>query len=422
MPAAIAPSESKDASLARILHIIATADPRSGGPIEGARRLGEIWAADGHVQDLLTLDAPAAPFLAAYSGRVIALGRPGRRGRTPWARYGYAPGMIGWLRAHATDYDAVIVAGLWNYTAMAARFGLIGGKAPYFVYTHGMLDPWFARTYPLKNLAKQLFWLFNEGPLLRHARAVLFTTEDERLLAANAFRPYRLHGLVVGYGTADAPDEPDAQHAAFGAAVPALAGRRFLLFLSRIHPKKGCDLLIDAFAGIAAVAPDLDLVIAGPDQVGMRAALAAQAERRGIAARVHFPGMLEGAAKWGAFRACEAFALTSHQENFGVVVAEAMACAKPVLITDKVNIWREVEAVGGGLVEPDTAAGAARLLARFEAMSPAERAAMCARARTGFLERFRIEEIARRLMTVLCAQADPSITATDRSAGPVRGA
>lgn len=387
--------------MTRVLHIIGTADPRSGGPIEGARRIGEIWESEGHVQDLVTPDAPDAPFLAGYSSRVIALGRPGARARTPWARYGYTPGMIGWIRSHAPDYDAVIVAGLWNFAAMAGRFGLVGGGTPYFVYTHGMLDPWFARTYPFKNLAKQALWLFNEGPLLRHARAVLFTTEDERQLAENAFRPYRVNGRVVGYGTADVPDEPEVQRAAFGAALPALAGRRFLLFLSRIHPKKGCDLLIDAFAAIAAAAPDLDLVIAGPDQVGIQGALEAQAAKLGLGTRVHFPGMLEGAVKWGAFRACEAFALTSHQENFGVVVAEAMACAKPVLITDKVNIWREVDEDGAGLIEPDTADGAKRLLLRFQATSAAERAAMGARARAGFLKRFRIETIAHRLLGVL---------------------
>ena len=96
------------------------------------------------------------------------------------------------------------------------------------------------------------------------------------------------------------------------------------------------------------------------------------------------------AVKWGAFRGCEAFVLPSHQENFGIVVAEAMAAARPVLISDKVNIWREVEASGGGMVEPDTLAGALRLLDRFMALPRAERAEMGAKARAGFLARFEI--------------------------------
>ena len=100
--------------------------------------------------------------------------------------------------------------------------------------------------------------------------------------------------------------------------------------------------------------------------------------------------MLTGDVKWGAFRGAKAFVLPSHQENFGIVVAEAMAAGTPVLITDKVNIWREVQKSGGGLVEADDAAGIERLLQKFLALSDAERAEMGRLARTGFLEYFEI--------------------------------
>lgn len=383
----------------RILRIIASADPRSGGPIEGALKTGAVWEKQGHQQDLLTLDPRDAPFLAAIPANIFPLGVP--RGRMPWSRYGYAPGVVAWIKAHAADYDAIIVDGLWNYSVMAARRALVGGKTPYFVFTHGMLDPWFRRTYPIKHIAKQLFWLFNEGPLLRHAKAVLFTTEEERRVCANAFFPYRLNEHIVEYGTADVSGDPLAQAAAFNAALPAVAGRRFLLFLSRIHEKKGCDLLIAGFAGIAAKEPDLDLVIAGPDQVGLAAQLAAQARGLGIGDRVHFPGMLEGDAKWGAFHCCEAFVLTSHQENFGIVVAEAMACGKPVLISDKVNIWREVVDDGAGLVAPDTLAGSADLLRRFSDLPAGAKVAIGQRARASFLRRFTIDAAAASLFRTI---------------------
>jgi glycosyltransferase involved in cell wall biosynthesis len=250
-------------------------------------------------------------------------------------------------------------------------------------------------------MGKQLSWWFAEGPLLRHARHVLFTCEEEGILAQDAFWPYKVDGVSVGYGTTDVGGDPAAQKAAFRDAVPALAGRRYLLFLSRIHPKKGCDLLVEAFVGIAAGSPDLDLVIAGPDQVGLVAELKARAEALGIGARVHFPGMLKGDVKTGAFRGADAFVLTSHQENFGIVVAEAMACGIPVLISDKVNIWREVVADGAGMVEPDTLEGAKALLARFAVLGGEERAAMGARARESFLERFHVERAAEALMALI---------------------
>ncbi|WBH17907.1 glycosyltransferase [Sphingomonas radiodurans] len=384
--------------MTRILRIITSADPRTGGPIEGARRVGEIWARQGHRQDMLTLDPPGERHLVDYPGAIIPIGPP--RGGGLGNRYRYSAAMVPWLAAHARDYDAVIVSGLWRYAARGAMVGLADGGVPYFVFPHGMLDPWFREGALLKHLGKQLSWWWAEGRLLGGARAVLFTSEEEMRRAEGAFWPYRVNGAVVGYGTADLGGDPAAQIAAFRAAVPALGERRFLLFLGRIHPKKGCDMLVSAFAAVAARDPGLDLVIAGPDEAsliaGLRGGLDSQTN-----ARIHAPGMLAGEVKAGALRAAEAFVLPSHQENFGIAVAEALAGGAPVLISDKVNIWREVLADGAGLVAPDTLAGTADLLARFLALSPGERAAMRVAARACFESRFRIEETAESLLDLI---------------------
>ena len=108
--------------------------------------------------------------------------------------------------------------------------------------------------------------------------------------------------------------------------------------------------------------------------------------------------MLTGDAKWGAFRACEALILPSHQENFGIVVAEAMACARPVLISNKVNIWREVEKAGAGLVDEDTLEGARSLIQRFYELSGDGRQALGAAGRRLFLESLEIGGTARDMM------------------------
>jgi glycosyltransferase involved in cell wall biosynthesis len=163
---------------------------------------------------------------------------------------------------------------------------------------------------------------------------------------------------------------------------------RYILYLSRIHPKKGCDLLVDAFASVADANPDLFLIVAGPDQTGWVKTLQDQASHLGVADRILWPGILQGDAKWGAYYGCEAFILPSHQENFGIVVAEALACGKPVLITDKVNIWREISAAKAGLVAPDTSEGVKQLLQQWLSLSPEERAAMGDAARRCFEERF----------------------------------
>ncbi|KPL51888.1 hypothetical protein ABB55_06315 [Prosthecomicrobium hirschii] len=391
------------------LQIIASVHPAGGGPIEGIRQQATVHATAGIVEHIVSLDPPDAPWVADFPFPLFACGEPMAATRRwkrwlPWRRYGYQPGFARWLMNHVAEYDVVVVNGLWNYATMGARLILPRSGVPYAVFTHGMLDPWFKRTYPLKGALKQLFWLFNEGVLLRHAARVLFTTEEERIRARGAFLPYRVRDAVVGYGTSDPlatsdATDLDSASAAFRARVPGVT-RPYLLYLSRIHPKKGCDLLLDAFAAICAE-QDLDLVMAGPAAEGYQTALRRQTQALGIADRVHWPGMVQGAAKWGAYHGAVAFVLPSHQENFGVVVAEAMACRRPVLISDKVNIWREVDACGGGLIEPDTVDGVTRLLRRFLVLTPAARVEMGERGRAGFLEHFEIRNAAQALNLVL---------------------
>jgi glycosyltransferase involved in cell wall biosynthesis len=298
-------------------------------------------------------------------------------------------------------YDAAIVHGLWNYAPFAASRVLPGGPLPYFVFTHGMMDPWFRQTYPLKYLAKIGFWLLAEGRLLAGARNVFFTSEEERRLARGQFPFWRYNEQVVGYGTAAPSAAPEDQCAAFSAMTPELGDRPYLLFLSRIHRKKGCGLLIDAFAKVADQRPDLQLVIAGPDQEGLVTVLQERARALGVADRIHWPGMLRGDAKWGAYRGAEAFILPSHQENFGIVVAEAMACRAPVLITNKVNIWREIEAAGAGLVENDDADGAEALLRRWLAMDAGQQAAMRDAALRTFRSHFDVATVAPALIQTI---------------------
>ncbi len=381
----------------RLLHLISSVNPAGGGPIEGLKQTAVVCARRGITTEVATLDDPAAPWISGFPLPLQAFG-PAR------FKYHYTPRLVPWLRAHAHDYDAVVVHGLWQYNGLAARAALRRSSTPYYVFPHGMLDPWFKRAYPLKHLKKWLYWPWADYRVLRDAEAVLFTTEEERRLARQSFWLYRCREAVVGYGTAAPPGDAAQQREVFCRAFPALRDTRNLLFLSRLHPKKGCDLLLAAFARVARRDPRLRLVMAGPDQVGWQPTLVAQAERLGIAGRVTWTGMLSGDVKWGAYRAADAFVLPSHQENFGVVVAEALACGVPALISDKVNIWREVHASGAGLVADDTGAGTERLLDVWLGLPDAERLAMRAAAAAAFREHFQIEAMVTRLQAVLRAR------------------
>ncbi|HUG46684.1 MAG TPA: glycosyltransferase [Sphingomicrobium sp.] len=384
--------------MTKVLRIMISVDPLGGGPIEGVAQITNAWRKLGHVHDVVTMDPPDAPFLLEFPGTVIPLGSPGSlvpqgNGRI-WERFGYTPGAVRWIKRNIHHYDAAIVSGLWNYAAMAARFGLTGSGVPYFVFTHGMLDPWERESKPAKHQLKRILWVFNEGVLLRNAASVLFTSEEEMLRARGMFWPYKFKGRVVSYGAADAMGPANELSAEFRRSMPALGMRDYFLFLSRIHPKKGCDLLIRSFASFAARMPETDLVIAGPDQPGWSVELESLAKSLGISERIHWPGMVQGRTKWGAYHGATAFILPSHHENFGIVVAEAMAAGKPVLISDKINIWREIATDGAGLVDTDDQAGTDRLFDRYLALNEGERERMGERARDSYLSRFHIDRAA----------------------------
>lgn len=287
--------------------------------------------------------------------------------------YSYSAVLLRWLRENANKFDAIIVDGLWQYHGYAVYSVLKKVSVPYYVFTHGMLDPWFKETFWLKHLKKYVYWWFAQYRILKSAKAVLFTCEDEKLLARDSFWPYSIREKVVGYGTTLTAEAEVSSAENFYFLYPELRSKRVFLFLSRLHQKKGCDLLLKAFAGVANQDKTLHLVMAGPDQTGWQHELIQLAARLGIADRVTWTGMLKDKAKWGALKAAEVFVLPSHQENFGIVVAEALAVGTPVLISNKVNIWREVDEANAGLVEEDTLKGTVALLSNWIQLSEEER-------------------------------------------------
>ncbi len=374
----------------RILHVIDSLSPAGGGPPEAVRQLVHAYGDAGAEVEVACLDRRDEPYLKGIPCPVHALGE--RR----LGRYALSPRLWRWLGQNASRFDALIMNGIWTFPGTAVRSAARRAGRPYGVFVHGALDPWFNREYPLKRVKKMLYWPI-QHVVLHDARAVFFTAKTEQELAETSFRPSRWNGVVVPYGLVD-PEGKGSSAASqveeFQRHLPALRGRRYLLFLGRIHEKKGCDLLLEAFAQLTEGAPETDLVIAGPDQVGLQARLQSRAEALGIAGRVHWPGMLGGDIKWGALRGCDAFVLPSHQENFGISVAEALAAGRPVLISNQVNIWQEIKDDGVGLVEDDTLAGTARLLRRWFGLAAEERDAMAGRARQCFKERFAMQRTA----------------------------
>ena len=377
-----------------VLHVIRTIDPRYGGPVEGIRQLSAYYGERNWKVEIACLDQPGSPWIADFPARIHALGA----GK---GKYGLHIGAARQMALLADRVDAIVVNGLWEFTAPLVALAAGRKNVPYYVFPHGMLDPWFKSAFPLKHLKKSIYWRLFLGGFLRRAEAVFFTTEEEMTLAKQSFSPYQCNEVLVGYGTSAPSGVPGAQRAEFESSFPEVRGKRNILFLGRIDPKKGCDLLLEAFSAVLKNDPDWHLIMAGPDQSGWRADLEQRADQIGLAGRITWTGPLSGDLKWGAFHGAEAFALPSHQENFGIAVAEALACGVPVLITDKINIWREIQRDDAGLVAPDTLEGAKHLLREWSTLDPSERERKRSASRRCFEKNFEISAAARRLIAHL---------------------
>jgi glycosyltransferase involved in cell wall biosynthesis len=389
-----------------LLRLIHSLDPAAGGPVQGIHQLTPFLIERGVRTQVLSLDPADAPWLASTARegfQPLGLG-PGL------GTYGYRRGLVDALMPHLATADVVVVHGLWQYHAFAAwrawrRLG--ADRPPYWVYPHGMLDPWFRQAYPLKHLKKNLYWPWADYRLLRDAAGVCFTSEQERLLARQSFRLYQARELVVPYGIAPPPPDANRQRRAFLERFPELQHQQLIICMARLHEKKGLDLLVEAFAPLARANPRLQLMLAGPasgcDGAKVRQQLIALASRLGVAGQVHLPGLLQGDLKWGALRCAQLFALPSHQENFGVAVAEALACGLPVLISTRVNIAEEVLAAGAGFVQPDTAPATACALRDWNEMPKDQLAAMAAAATRLFEERFELGAGVDRLLSLWSA-------------------
>ncbi|MCP9837697.1 glycosyltransferase [Cyanobium sp. N.Huapi 1H5] len=333
----------------RVLHVIPSISPLRGGPsravidMVAALRLQEVDAAilttndhgPGLHPDLVTgrwQQHQGVPVLAfpRWSPPVAAL-----------REFAVSPGLSLWLARHLKDYDLLHIHALFSYPSTSAMAQARWAGVPYILRSIGQLSPWsLAQSRGRKRLMLRLI----ERRNLQRAAALHFTTGAERdEAAALGLAPPT---LVLPLGVRG--PEPAAAASAIGDDTAPV---RFL-FLSRLHPKKRLENLLDALALLQRRRPDApwELAIAGDGEPRYVAGLQERSCRLGLETRCRWLGFVEGEAKWRALQAADWYVLPSAAENFGIAAVEALAAGTPVILSPEVAVAADVERCGAGLV------------------------------------------------------------------------
>lgn len=332
----------------KILHVIASLAPQDGGPPKACVEMASALTRRGHYVEIFTMlqdssaridartDAPvekAGVFIRFFPAQI----------KRVWP---LSTSLLRALKERVVEFDLVHIHSLYLFHGIIAGHYCRKHSIPYWVTPHGSLDPYLFRRHRLR---KAVFECLFEYRNIRQARALHYTSNEEKLLAESEISGLA-PGVVVSLGLnledyANLPSEGE-----FRAAYPEIGDRLIVLFLGRLNFTKGLDILVPAFSHVAHAGCDAHLVIAGPWDDGYGKRVQGWVEKSGLSNRVTFTGMLQGVRKLAALRDADVFVMPSYTESFGIAVTEAMACGLPVVISNKVNIWREVAQAGAGIV------------------------------------------------------------------------
>jgi glycosyltransferase involved in cell wall biosynthesis len=366
----------------RVLHVIPSIGPLRGGPsiamglIARALRDGgvDVDVATTNDNDTELIDVPIGEPVDENGVRYWYFARTTHP-------YTTSAGLGSWLRTNTANYDVVHAHALFSYSTSAGAAAARRNAIPYVIRPLGTLARYGMQQH---SLLKQISWFTVERRLLKQAAAVHFTSEAER---EEAERLGKWHSVVVPLGVALPPNLE---------RVALDADRPVYLFLSRVHPKKRIELLLQAFWVVRESAPAARLVIAGSGAPDYVAQLKRLSDELGVSAGVEWAGHVAGADKLHLLERANAFVLPSVNENFGIAPVEALAAGLPVVVTRGVAIHREVEQRQAGVVVDDTVSDLADAMLRLR--DPAVQHGMSQRASSLARDTFSITAMQRGLL------------------------
>jgi glycosyltransferase involved in cell wall biosynthesis len=352
----------------KVLHVIPSLSLKHGGPSIAMPLIAKSLAEAGVFVDIATTDDDGANcrMTVPLGQRVEQNGYGVFYFRKQIEFYKVSLPLKRWLGRHLRDYEVVHIHALFQFASFAAARCARQQKVPYVIRPLGVLNRW-----GMENRRRRLKpWSFRfiEKPILRHAAAMHYTSEQEHVEAEQAGAAAKPFMIPLGIDLTPFQSLPDPEK--FLERFPKAKDREIILFLSRLDAKKGLDLLLDAFAIVKEKRDNPLLVIAGNGTDTFVNSLRQRAEKLKIADDIIWAGFLDGADKLSALSAARVFALTSHSENFGIALVEALAAGLPCVTTKGVAISEEICKTQAGIVvslEPnDIAEGLIRVLENQE--------------------------------------------------------
>lgn len=326
-----------------VVHYLQRVRLEDGGVVRAVLDMCQVLASrDTHVT-LLTTDAKDVPteWLSASAGapRIVTVDAP-----LKWGTFSKA--LLTRIRTLWQEMDVLHLHTPWDISNVPLAKLSRDARKPYIITVHGMLDDWCMSQ---RRLKKQIYLMLRGKQLLNHAAYVHTTAEAEMQQAQKWFSGESIVIPLV-FDTQRFQSLPGPA-LAFKSLGCLADDKPNILFLSRLHIKKGPELLIDALSLLRKRGQSVNLILAGPGEASYVATLRARVNQLNLQDDVHFPGMISGDVKLSLYQAADVFVLPSSQENFGLVLPEAMACATPVVTTRGVDIWRELETGGAVIVD-----------------------------------------------------------------------
>jgi len=334
----------------RILHVIPSLAARFGGPPKAAQELCRELVRRGEEVCIYTTDIDGRERLQVP----VDSARRDKDGIECWyfstrgsGLYGVSVALVNTVRRNIRNFDVVHIHSLYRFSTAVAAFYCRKYGVPYIMRPHGTLDPYI---YQRHRMRKTIYERLIENRNLERAAAVHFTAAEEMSLAQSLGLKFRGVVVPLGIDVSLPSSSDDVLRAQFAHQWPETSGKRTILFFGRITQKKGLDLLVKAFGQIAREHGDVHLFLAGPDDEDYGRKVRAWLADEGVTNRATFAGMLTGASKEAALAAADVFVLPSYTENFGLAVIEALAAGIPCIISNRVNIWRELSSAGAAIV------------------------------------------------------------------------